>query len=121
MGMHRVRPPTRKNPLKDPIERAIAESFSKQIVTLRVVRTLSRHEVIRSEAINHWRRLRQLEDGHRVPCLDEVVKLAQLYGVSYIKLINDTMHDEVVEDACKQFRPPNARDQKFWEKVMASG
>jgi ribosome-binding protein aMBF1 (putative translation factor) len=82
----------RSTRIKDPVERAIAESFGHLIVALRIKQKQSRHVVVQRVGIN-WKRIRQLEEGTVIVCLHEVVKLAKLYHVSYAKLLRDTLQD----------------------------
>jgi hypothetical protein len=81
MGMHPYRPSARPNRLKDPLRRAIAERFGRRLVALRTGAKLSRHEVVLRTRF-YWGRMRDLEEGWQVPALDDVLKLAALYGVS---------------------------------------
>lgn len=84
--MHQFRPTTRPSRLKDPLERAIAEAFGREIVALRLQHGLSRLQVVERSGLN-WKRIRGLEEGRQAPCLHEIVKLAALYGTTHDSLI----------------------------------
>jgi len=90
VGVHKFRPASRPSPLRDPLERAIAEAFGREIVALRLKHQLSRLVVVQRTGIN-WKRIRGLEEGRQAPCLHEVVKLASLYGVMQGKLAGAAM------------------------------
>ena len=86
VGMHQFKPSVRPGPLRDPLERAIAEEFGRLIVELRLKSGLSRLVVVQRSGIN-WKRIRGLEEGRQAPCLHEILKLATLYGVGCGRLI----------------------------------
>lgn len=120
MGMHRPRPSTRKNPLKDPVERALAVSVGQKIARLRICHALSRQTVCETEVVKNCKRLRQLEEGHRVATLDEVVKLARLYRVDYMQLLCEVMTDAEVQGACDAYAPLHAREQQSLDSLFRS-
>ena len=93
--------------IKDPITRALAESFGRLIVALRTEEKLARRIVCQQLEIN-GKRMKQLEEGTVIPRLDEVVKLAHLYEVSYASLLKETLQDGAFL---------KAYDQEVWLKV----
>ena len=90
MGMHAYNPPVTARLPKDPLTRRIARSQAHRVLALRLKRRLSRVFIVERTGIN-WKRIRALEEGSTVVCLDEIVKLASLYSVQSIKLIQEIM------------------------------
>ena len=90
MGMHAYKPPVTVRSSRDPLTRQIARSQAQRMLTLRLKHRLSRMVVVERTGIN-WKRIRALEEGSTVVCLDEIVKLASLYSVQSIKLIQEIM------------------------------
>lgn len=84
--MHKFRRTLVARPLEDRLARQIAQRLRRCLVTLRLERKLSRLAVVHRTGIN-WKRIRALEEGSQVACLDEVVKLARVYGVGNCELI----------------------------------
>ena len=60
------------------------------MLALRLKHRLSRVVVVERTGIN-WKRIRAIEEGSTVVCLDEIVKPASLYSVPPIKLIQEIM------------------------------
>jgi hypothetical protein len=90
MAMHAYKPPVTARVPKDPLTRQIARSQARRILALRLQHRLSRVVVVERTGIN-WKRIRGMEEGSTVACLDELVKLASLYSVQPIKLIQEIM------------------------------
>ena len=90
MGMHAYKPPVTVRSPRNPLTRQIARSQAQRMLTLRRKHRLSRVVVVERTGIN-WKRIRAIEEGSTVVCLDEVVKLASLYSVQSIKLIQEIM------------------------------
>jgi hypothetical protein len=90
MVMHGYKPPVTVRLPKDPLTRRIAQSQARRILSLRLEHRLSRVVVVERTGIN-WKRIRGLEEGSRVACLDELAKLASLYSVRPMKLIQQIM------------------------------
>ena len=90
MGMHAYNPPVTARLPKDPLTRRIARSQAHRMLALRFKHRLSRVVVVERTGIN-WKRIRAIEEGSTVACLDEIVKLASLYSVRPIKLIQEIM------------------------------
>lgn len=90
MVMHAYRPPVTVRLPKDPLARRIAQSQAHCILALRLDHRLSRVTVVERTRIN-WKRIRSIEEGSTVACLDELVKLASLFSVRPIKLIQEIM------------------------------
>lgn len=88
MGMLKFRPPTWTRPLKDPLARDISAEFARRIVALRLEANISRRIVTQRTGI-HWKKIRQMEEGWSVASLVDVVRLADLYGVSRSALVDD--------------------------------
>ena len=91
--------------IKDPVARAIAESFGRLIVAQRTRQNLARRVVVQRLGISN-KRVRQLEKGGAIVRLDEVVKLAHLYGVNHARLLKDTLQDAAFL---------RAYDQRLWK------
>lgn len=90
MVMHAYKPPVTVRLTKDPVTRQIAQSQAHRMSALRLEHRLSRVVVVERTGIN-WKRIRGIEEGSTVVCLDEVVKLACLYSVRPIELIQEIM------------------------------
>lgn len=108
MVMHAYKPPpvTVRLP-KDPLARQIAQSQARRILALRLGHRLSRVVIVERTRIN-WKRIRSIEEGSTVACLDELVKLASLFSVRPIKLIQDIM-SPVMGAAQKGVSAPRSR------------
>lgn len=63
----------------------MAATFGRLMVELRFQRKAARQELKRATGIA-WNRLRYIEEGLRVPDIDELVRLAQFYGVDAAEL-----------------------------------
>jgi len=90
MVMQAYKPPVAVRLPKDPLTRRIAQSQARCILSLRLEHRLSRVVVVERTGIN-WKRIRAIEEGSTVACLDELAKLASLYSVRPIKLIQEIM------------------------------
>ena len=90
MVMHAYKPPVAVRLPKDPLARQIAQSQARRILALRLEHRLSRVVVVERTGIN-WKRIRNIEEGSTVACLNELVKLASLYSVPPIKLIQEIL------------------------------
>ena len=90
MAMHTYKPPVAVRLPEDPVTRRIAKSQARHILWLRLEHRLSRVAVVERTRIN-WKRIRSIEEGSAVACLDELVKLASLFSVRPIKLIQEIM------------------------------
>ena len=90
MGMHAYNPPVTARLPKDPLTRRIARSQAHRVLALRLKRRLSRVFIVERTGIN-WKRIRAIEEGSTVVCLDEIVKLASLYPMPPIRLIQAIM------------------------------
>jgi hypothetical protein len=90
MVMHAYKPPVTVRLPKDPLTRRIAQSQARRILSLRLEHRLSRVVVVERTGSN-WKRIRHLEEGSTITCLDELAKLASLYSVRPIKLIQKIM------------------------------
>ena len=90
MAMHTYKAPTAVRLPKDQLARQIAQAQARCIVALRLKRKLPRVAVVERTGIN-WKRIRGIEEGSQVACLDELVKLAGLFRISPIKLIRQMM------------------------------
>jgi hypothetical protein len=86
--MHPDRPPTFvRRPIKDPLGRSISAEFGRRILALRMEARISRAMVHKRTGI-YWKRIRQLEEGWAVAALDEIVRVADLYGVKHSALVD---------------------------------
>jgi len=74
----------------DPLARKIAQSQARRILALRLEYRLSRVVVVERTRIN-WKRIRSIEEGSTVVCLDELVKLASLFSIQPIKLVQEIL------------------------------
>lgn len=90
MVMHAYKPPVTVRLPKDPLTRQIAQSQARRILALRLEHRLSRVVVVDRTGIN-WKRIRGIEEGSTVACLDELAKLASLFSVRPMKLIQEIM------------------------------
>lgn len=90
MVMHAYKPPVAVRLPEDPLTRQIAQSQARRILALRLEHRLSRVVVVERTRIN-WKRIRSIEEGSTVACLDELVKLASLFSVPPIELIQEIM------------------------------
>ena len=90
MAMHTYKPPAAVRLPEDPVARQIARSQARRILALRLEHRLSRVAVVERSRIN-WKRIRCIEEGSAVACLDEIVKLASVFSVRPIKLIQEIM------------------------------
>lgn len=77
--MHAYKPPVAVQLPEDPLVRQIARSQARRILALRLEHRLSRLVVVDRTQIN-WKRIRSIEEGSTVACLDELVKLASLFS-----------------------------------------
>jgi hypothetical protein len=90
MAMHAYKPPVTVRLPEDPLTRQIAQSQARRILALRLEHRLSRVVVVERTGIN-WKRIRNIEEGLTVACLDELAKLASLFSVPPMKLIQKIM------------------------------
>lgn len=90
MAMHAYKPPEFVRLPDDRVARQIAQAQARCILALRLHHRLSRVVVVDRTGIN-WKRVRGIEEGSQVACLDELVKLATLFSISPIKLIREIM------------------------------
>lgn len=88
MGMHTYKPPVAVRLPEDRLTRRIAQRQARRILALRLGRRLSRLSVVGRTGIN-WKRIRALEEGSSVACIDEVMKLAALFSIHPITLIRE--------------------------------
>jgi hypothetical protein len=107
MAMHTYKPPVTIRVSKDPVARQIAQSQARCILALRLKHRLSRVAVVERTGVN-WKRIRSIEEGSTVACLDELVKLASLFSVRPIRLIQEIM-SSVKGAAHKGVGAPRAR------------
>src|SRR5215469_7239890 len=90
MGMHRYKLPGAVRLPEDPLTRRVARGQARCVLALRLERRLSRLFVVKQTGIN-WKRIRGLEEGAHVACLDELVKLAALFSIRPLTLIREVM------------------------------
>lgn len=90
MAMHTYKLPVAVRLPEEPVARQIAQSQARRILALRLEHRLSRVVVVERTRIN-WKRIRSIEEGSSVACLDELVKLASLFSIRPIKLIQEIM------------------------------
>jgi hypothetical protein len=90
MAMHTYKPPVAVRLPADSLARKIAQSQARRILALRLEHRMSRVVVVERTRIN-WKRIRSIEEGSTVACLDELVRLAWLFSMQPKKLIQEIL------------------------------
>src|SRR5665213_1473350 len=90
MGIHRFPYQTHAPKIEDPVARTVAALVGSRLAALRMDRGLPRYVVAQRTGI-HAMRITKLEEGSSVARLDEIVKLARVYGADRALVLEDML------------------------------